>query len=105
MTCFPSPPILVYLVSRPWFSPTCLGCAVNVLNGEHGAQSVEQNLGQGRDELSGRDQHIDTVGSEDKVDWVKTQIYPQRSLVLLQHGLKLLGILVGCEGSGEITYM
>lgn len=50
--------------------PTCLGRTVDVLDGEHGAQTVQQDLGQCRDQLRGGDQHIDTVGSGDKGNFV-----------------------------------
>lgn len=50
--------------------PTCLGCAVDVLDGEHGAQTVQQDFGQCRNQLRGGDQHIDTVGSGDKGNFV-----------------------------------
>lgn len=47
---------------------TCLGCTVDVLNRKHGAQSIQQDFGQGRDQLSGSNQHVDTVGPEDEED-------------------------------------
>lgn len=59
---------------------TCLGCAVDVLDGEHGAQTIQQDLGQCRDQLRGGDQHIDTVGSGDKGNFVSVpKVLPGQS--------------------------
>ena len=54
--------------------PTCLGGAVDVLYGEGGAQAVQQNLGQRRDELSGGDQDVDAVGPVDGAEPYNTRV-------------------------------
>lgn len=41
---------------------TCLGCAVNVLYGESCTEPIQQDFGEGWDELGGGYQHVHAVG-------------------------------------------
>ena len=54
------------------YSLTDLGGAVNVFNGKDATQSVEDDLGQSRNQLRRRDQNIDAVGSVNKNKRIKT---------------------------------
>lgn len=67
--------------------PTCLCCTVNIFNGEDCSQPIEQDFGDGRDELGRGDQHVHTIRSEDGNRGMIRHVYPESPGFLLHEGL------------------